>query len=211
MPFPAPHSLLTFSGPAYGDLEQWSTGLRLRTTTPPDAAALSEAGEAFISFMNTNELLGSSAAKMQSVKWAPQTVEGKYGSGESVEFLFNNRTIGNNGGMPAQIAVVLSLRTARPRGRASNGRMYVPALPTLVANTGRFSVTDANIIAERAATMISLIGEALGTDVVVGSAVESGLLETVTGVRVGRVPDTQRRRREGIPEEYSEVQPVDFS
>nr|CRY96451.1 hypothetical protein [uncultured prokaryote] len=211
MAYPAAHSIITFSGPAYGDLEQWATGVRLRRTTPPTVEQVEAAGEAFIAFMNNAELQGSSAAKMQSAKWAPQTVEGKYGDGQAVEHLFSNRTIGQNASMPAQIAVVISLRTARPRGRASNGRMYVPALPSLVANTGKFSAADATDIAVAGSTMIGAIGEALDTECVVASAVGTGLLETITGVRVGRVPDTQRRRREGLVEEYSAEAPVDFN
>lgn len=210
MAYPAAHSLLTFSGPAYGELEQWATGVRLRRTTVPSVAEVEAAGEAFIAFMNNSEMQGSGACKMQSAKWAPQNVEGKYGDGAPVEHLFANRTIGTNQSMPAQIAVVISLRTARPRGRASNGRMYIPALPQLEANTGKFSVATALDIATAAAEMLTAIGAALSTQCVVGSAVGTGLLENVTGVRVGRVPDTQRRRREGLVEDYSEVVPTDF-
>lgn len=210
MPFPAPHSLLTFSGPAYADQEEWSTGCRLRRSAPPTLAELQEAATAFQVFCGTTALGASNAARLVSVKWAPQNTEGKYGDGESVELLLAPSALGSNDRMPAQIAIVLSLRTARPRGRGSNGRMYIPALPTLETNSGRFSGTDATTIAVAASDMLSEIGTALSTDVVVGSQVGSGLLETVTGVRVGRVPDTQRRRRQGLPESYSQESPVDF-
>lgn len=210
MPFPAAHSLLTFSGPAYGDQEEWATGCRLRGTQAPDVADLTAVGDAFIGFTGTTALGASNAARLVSVKWAPQTTAGRYGDGEAVEALRTPQALGSNDRMPAQLAVVLSLRTARPRGRGSNGRMYIPALPTLGTNTGQFSAGDASTIAAAAATMLAAIGDILGTEVVVGSQVGAGLLETVTGVRVGRVPDTQRRRREGLPEAYSEVEPVDF-
>lgn len=210
MPFPAAHSLLTFSGPAYADQEEWSTGCRLRRSTAPTEAQLSAAADAFLGLTGTTALGASNAARLVSVKWSPQNTEGKYGDAESVEFLRAPAALGSNDRMPAQIAVVISLRTARPRGRGSNGRMYIPALPTLEANTGRFSAGDASTIAAAAADFLSGVGDALGTDVVVGSQVGSGLLETVTAVRVGRVPDTQRRRREGLPESYSTDEPVDF-
>nr|CRY96448.1 hypothetical protein [uncultured prokaryote] len=210
MPFPSAHSLLTFSGPAYADQEEWSTGCRLRRSTPPTLSELQGAADAFQGLCGTTALGASNAARLVSVKWAPQTTEGRYGDGEAVELLLTPSALGSNGRMPAQIAVVLSLRTARPRGRGSNGRMYIPALPTLEENTGRFSTADATTIAVAASDALSAIGSALSTDVVVGSQVGSGLLETVTGVRVGRVPDTQRRRREGLPESYSPESPVDF-
>lgn len=210
MAFPAAHSLLTFSGPAYGELEEWSTGCRLRRTAPPSLSDLETCALAFATLCATTALKASGAARLVSVKWAPQTVEGKYGTGESVEYLQAPSALGSNGQNPAQIAVVLSLRTGRPRGRGSNGRMYIPALPTLESNSGTFSASDATSIATAGATFLSTIATALNTDVIVGSAVSPGLLETVTGVRVGRVPDTQRRRREGLPELYSEPVPVDF-
>lgn len=208
--YPSAHSLLTFSGPAYGELEQWATGCRLRRSTPPSISELEAAGLAFLSLTGTTALGASNAARLTSVKWAPQTTEGKYGSGEAVEYTRAPAALGSNERMPAQVATVISLRTARGRGYASNGRMYIPASPTLGTNTGMMSAGDAESIATAAATFLSTIGTALSTDVVVGSAVGAGLLETVTGVRVGRVPDTQRRRRAGLPEMYSEIEPVDF-
>jgi len=210
MPYPAAHSLLTFSGPAFNDQEEWSTGLRLRRTAPPTVAELSECTDAFLLMSGTNVLRATNQALLVSTKWAPQGTDGKYGDGNAVEFLRPPSGIGGGGGNAPQLAVVLSMRTARPRGRGSNGRMYIPAAPSLEGNTGRFPAGEATTIATAAALFVSTINEILQTEAVVGSTVGAGLLETITGVRVGRVLDTQRRRRAGIPELYSEAAPVDF-
>lgn len=211
MPYPAAHSLLTFSGPAFNDQEEWSTGVRLRRTAPPSLLELEDCSEAFVVLCSTQNLGASANVLLQSTKWAPQTTEGRYGLGNSVEYLNSPPLAFGNVNAPPQIAFVISLRTAKPRGRGSNGRMYLPCMPLLENDgSGQISVAHRDTAAQAGAVFISMINSILATECVVGSTVGAGLLETITGVRAGRALDTQRRRRAGIPENYSGTVPATF-
>lgn len=211
MPYPAAHSLLTFSGPAYGGQEEWSTGLRLDTTTPPTVAMLEDAGDAFRTLIGTQYLGGSARVALETVKWAPQDTSGLYGGGERVEYIITPPVVMGSMAAIPQICFVVSLRTAKPRGRGSNGRMYLPAMPELQNdNTGQIQPGHRDAINTAFANFVGVINGIFAARVVVGSKAGSGLLEPVTGTRCGRVLDTQRRRRAGIPEDYSQTLPVDF-
>lgn len=103
---------------------------------------------------------------------------------------------------PAQCTVCVSLTTNKSRGLAHGGRFYPPVcLPGLGAD-GRITSANAQKIASSAATLISDLNAIGPGDVSIMSNVGAGAREPVRGVRVGRVVDTQRRRRNALPEEY---------
>lgn len=109
--------------------------------------------------------------------------------------------------LPAQAAVVGSLRTSTPGG-SGRGRVYWPALGATVDTSGRLSsplpssvLTDLKVymlaIRSALATAFPLIGFDL--------AVRSRTTHTtphVVRLQVGNVIDTQRRRRDTLPEAY---------
>lgn len=209
MPYSAPHGLLTILGDAYGGTEIWQTGLRLIGTSEPTTAEFEAINTAVATFLATTALRFPSGFRYIGLKWAPQTVDGRYPEGsDAVEWLRPTPLAGNvSGGFP-QIAVVTSYRTARTRGYASNGRGYWPSVQVVSATTGRFPVADGNAIASAAAAMVNAIGDSGAGTPAVMSAVGAGRTEPITGVRVGLVMDTQRRRRDGIAEEYTAVAAV---
>lgn len=102
---------------------------------------------------------------------------------------------------PAQVSVAVSLRTALTRGRAHAGRVFPPTSVTdgSMGSDGLLTESAANDIAGAWATCVSAINAVAGGRVVVWSHVGQ-IVEDVTAVRVGRVPDTQQRRREALPE-----------
>ena len=209
MPYPAPHGYLTILGDSYSGTEEWQTGIRFTGTLPPDEAQFGLVDAAVSTFLQTTALRFPAGHRYIGLKWAPQDVNGRYPEGaDSVEWLRPSPLSGNvSGGFP-QIALVTSWRTARTRGRASNGRSYWPSVQVVNAGTGRFPLAEGTSVATAAATLIgSLNDAALGTAAVM-SSVGAGLVEPITGVRVGLVMDTQRRRRNGISEEYTEVAAV---
>lgn len=117
--------------------------------------------------------------------------------------------------LPNQCAVVATLITTKP-GRTGKGRIYLPLLGGGVGSGGRMSSTFCTTIANGVKTIITSINTGLasafpgaGATIVVGvqsqKIVGGGGQPAVTGVRVGDIVDTQRRRRDSIAEAYISV------
>lgn len=109
---------------------------------------------------------------------------------------------------PNQVSLAVSLATGLERGYAHRGRFYMP-LPAIVIRTdGMISQGDADEVAGAAARFLTALNDWAGLDrplsenVAVMSKHGTGATHTVTAVEVGRVMDTQRRRRAEIPENW---------
>lgn len=114
--------------------------------------------------------------------------------------------------LPLQISVVNSLRTTQV-GRRGRGRMFQPGatvsfLQATANPTG--GGTERGVIASAAAVLMDDLtwmdagpGTAQTAPIVTGSPWVD--YARVTQVRVGSVPDTQRRRRNALPEVYTTV------
>jgi len=105
---------------------------------------------------------------------------------------------------PYSTAMVFSMSTGIP-GRRYRGRSYWPALGAGVL-AGRISTTDQASQLSSFASMIGAISTAApvgaAPDLAVHSSIGAGLVTPVTSLRLGRVPDSQRRRRDALGEEY---------
>jgi hypothetical protein len=110
-----------------------------------------------------------------------------------------------------QDAVVLSLRTSTP-GARGRGRMYMPALAVLLSGTFQInSPTAAVIVADSKTWLLAIqnqidayyisILSALRVRLSVRSVVDH-VCRDVTSIQVGSILDTQRRRRDNLPESY---------
>lgn len=210
MPYPAPHKVLTIMGDAFNQVEEWNVTLRLIGSAPATVDQLVLVDEAVEEFLASNPGVGfPSGRRYLGVKCAQQDTQGRYPDGsDAVEYLRPTPFVGSYGVAYPQIAIVTSLRTARSRGYASNGRMYWPASGSIDPGDGRMSVAQAGAVASTAATLMAAIADSgVGTPAVM-STVGAGRAEPVTGVRVGRVFDTQRRRRNQLSEDFTEVVPV---
>lgn len=104
-------------------------------------------------------------------------------------------------GLP-QATLAVSLTTSLFRGPAHRGRVYPPT-STEVSNDGRTPVIRATECAGTMVTLLAALNAANAGRVVVYSAVGGPSTVQVLGVSVGRVIDTQRRRRRNLLEEYS--------
>lgn len=112
---------------------------------------------------------------------------------------------------PNQSAIVLSLRTQTP-GASGRGRIYWPALgATLSTTTGKMTIPTTVQLADGAVALLELIQETIEanaglfpfTDVLLGvRSVTDHVTRTVTKIQVGDALDTQRRRRDTLPENY---------
>lgn len=114
--------------------------------------------------------------------------------------------------MPPQSAVVISMRTDTPSA-SGRGRIYWPALGAQIGSTLRLSNPTTDVLAAEAASYLKSVQDAMAA---VNSgfppwanlalAVRSKTTKTTPHVRrlmVGDVIDTQRRRRDGLPENYA--------
>lgn len=114
--------------------------------------------------------------------------------------------------MPPQSAVVISMRTDTPSA-SGRGRIYWPALAAQLGATLRLTTPTTEQLAADAASYLKSVQDAMGA---VNSgfppwsnlalAVRSKTTKTTPHVRrlmVGDVIDTQRRRRDGLPENYA--------
>ncbi len=207
MPFPSAHQRIVWFGDGWTQQEEWSTGLRVNGTVPPTAAQLEALDNAFAPLMNSLNIFVTNSVRYLGVKVAPQDVNGLYGvDGQARERLRETPIIGGGqGGLP-QATIVATLTTATPRGLANEGRMYLPATGRTAGADGRIAEGMANGIRQDIITFIAAV-EAVGIGTVSifskGTPTQpGGAVRDVTGVRIGRVIDTQRRRRNSIAELY---------
>jgi hypothetical protein len=126
---------------------------------------------------------------------------------------------GSTSGHPAQIALACTLTTTAQRGLASKGRFYQGGLGlsgyTPATADGLISATQAADFGNRCKTLLEAINNNPGLDanfggydvhiVSDGGLSGVGVARKVTGIKVGRVLDTQRRRRGSLVENYSPV------
>jgi len=149
----------------------------------------------------------SSSHRLVSVKLAPIATNGRYPDGEvAVEHVYGTPPTGGtpSGGneWPPQCAYVITLLTAAPRGRGSKGRVYLPPLVQPVDTTTGLIPDQITAVGATFKTMVNAINalSGVGTVGVVGKTGEFGSSRAVTGIRLGRVVDTQRRRRRSLAE-----------
>lgn len=109
--------------------------------------------------------------------------------------------------LPLQNSVVVSHRTAQI-GRPGRGRMFRPAL-TAIATDGSGQLVSATInsVRDRQQGMLEAVkytGVGVGAAQIRSCVTGSGFTNyaLINAVRVGSVPDTQRRRRRSLPETY---------
>lgn len=113
-----------------------------------------------------------------------------------------------------QDALVFSLRTATP-GAKGRGRMYWPAIGATLTTSFQISNPAVADIADGAKTWLNAIGDAMNdywvsiafarSVVLSVRSVTDHVCRDVTSLQVGSVLDTQRRRRDILPETYTSL------
>lgn len=151
-------------------------------------------------------------ARYENLRWIKLSVIGEDGKviGEPKYYDYTTPVIGTTTiATPPQDSIVVTLTTDKPRGLANKGRIYLPSGFADVQGTdGRISPSAATSIANRFATLMTAINtycvSTIGQyGVGVASSVGAGAFEIVTGVAVGNLIDTQRRRRNRLTETYT--------
>jgi hypothetical protein len=196
--------LVSAIGDAWQENEEWTFGLRVDRVTLPTAAEMNALVTAFSTFHQSTGASVGAVARLLSVKAAPIGVDGRYPVGaDAVESVLATPVVGPSftESLP-QAALAVSLRTALSRGRGSKGRFYPPAYTQGAGAGGQITAIKAEDMRTAALALLGAIQDALLAPVVVGSKLGVGSLREVTEIRVGRVIDTQRRRRSSIPEAW---------
>jgi len=206
MPYPFRHRLLTVFGDSWGAVEEFSFGVRLIGVTAPVQADVDAVVAATQTFWNTAGMSIDSQHRLLGVKLAPIGTDGLYPPGEdAVEALITpDAGPGASGNhWPPQSAICVTTTTAVPRGHAAMGRFYLPSMTGAIAASGRQPAGLNTAVAAAAATWLSAIQATSAGNPVVLSKVGIGANHEITGVRVGDVIDTQRRRRRQLVESYA--------
>jgi hypothetical protein len=206
-PFDSTHLYVQWGGKLPGG-EEWSCGFRMWKASGSNAAdatavlpSVSAAVAAYHIRQGTNI---SARAKLSFVKVNAIAVDGSYQAQTTTQALFADTPGGGlQSAPPNQIAHVVSLTTGFSRGPAHRGRFFNPLPSFTVDATGVIAEADATAVAVSAGLLLAAVNQGGGEQMVVMSR-KAGAPghRAVTGIEVGRVLDTQRRRRRSLVEGY---------
>lgn len=205
------HVYIQWGGKLPGN-ESWSCGIRYRkktgsATVADGASLLVGAGAALSAFHTSSGANLGSGAKLSFVKSNTIGTDGRYldSSGTNQATYADLPGAGTSAQtFPHQVALAVTLTTGFSRGPAHKGRFYLPLF--------NGSLDAGGLIAAAAVIPVSNAVDTLITSM---NAVNSGFElavfsrktgaagnRKITGNLVGRVLDTQRRRRRSLIEDY---------
>jgi hypothetical protein len=198
------------SGTAWGGSEIWSCSWTLThtgftTVEQPDPAGYAAA--VVNSWWGNSGNHIASHAKLTLVKANLVGEDGHYVDPRQTHFVEYVSGIAAAGGsadlLPPQCTLAVTTVTGSKRGPAHAGRWFPPALSSSIGTDGLVPIATATDIATVSARFINAL-DAVDPDwkPAVVSKVGTGWGQEITGVRVGRVVDTQRRRRSSLVEGY---------
>lgn len=204
---------VTLSGGLASGTERWSVGAwfsdpnQIAPPTPADvqgwATAVAAAIPTAVGGALRNALSTSGTIDLVNTYWYP-SLSAAAGLSGSAPLAFTGLGTAIH---PLPTAMVASLKTGRA-GRRYRGRSYWPAVGLTVDASGKFTSADTTAIPQRFKDLFVAIEDAWpatgSLELVVASKVADEVTP-VTSISVGNVPDTQRRRRDGLIELYSTV------
>jgi len=207
-PFSSQHLYLQWGGKLPGN-EQWSCGLRMLRTGggawPPEgvASVLTPVKTAIQAFHVRVGSMISARALLSFVKLNMVDEDGTYTLDTTNQAVIADVAGGGTDyGHPNQVTIAVSTETGFSRGPAHRGRFYLPLPGMAVEADGLISVADATAIKTSSATLLTALNAASTLYKVGVMSRKSGAPaeRPVTGFSVGRVLDTQRRRRRSLLE-----------
>jgi len=165
----------------------------------------------YVTFMaNSTAIQWATYSHLHSFKVAAIGTDGHYLTDPKVWEAADAGNGGDSGQVVPQASVVLSLRSGFTLGGGNYGRMFLPhTMLPLESNSPRSSMANAEEAAEDAVSFVN------GVTAEVNSATTATLFPAimsqatglsfkgVTEISVGRVTDTQRRRRNRLDEGYA--------
>lgn len=209
---------VTIEGTDFGGAEIWTTSFWLGldgggTFADPTQAEADAIATAWETFFTNSAHFFSTRHQTTAIKVSEVLANGTSDPARTVYHNYGTPIsgAGGPGDMPPQVALAATLTSARARGYASKGRMYLPAPTVGVDATGHMITGTAAALATGLKTFFDAVNanNTLGLYAILNSAAtvgvpsHSALQVRVTGIKVGNVYDTQRRRRNGLSEAYS--------
>lgn len=209
MTFDAVHFKVTMSGTLGNPVSEiWQTSFRLWQSGGPGVISeasrqtfLTALGTASNTFLNTSALGAGLYSTITLLKIAQIGRDHHYWPDTEVASVKPVSYSGVGAYIhPLTTALVVSLRTARPRGRAAFGKMYWPAVAISVGQDGVITTGNQATILTAAQTWINAVNSAANTmgtglKVAVMSELGEGTSQPVTRVGIGREPDYISRRK----------------
>jgi len=208
-PFNIAHLYLQWGGTLPGG-DEWSCGMRMQPVGQGVATnsqtRLDAAAAAVEKFHGTSTSEISPRCKLTFTKLNAIGVDGKYIANTTLEHVHANvpGTGLDSRTLPNQIALVVSLLTGFSRGPAHRGRVYLPMPTMVVGGDGRIDPGEVSVVKTAFNTLLTDLNAIdAGFKVAVMSRKAGAAIgRNVTGVEIGRVLDTQRRRRNKLAEAY---------
>lgn len=204
---------MTLSGGLASNTERWSVGAWFEdpnASTPPIAAEVQAWATAIAAAIPTaiggslrNALTTSGTIDTVNTYWYP-SLAGPAGLSGAAPVTFAGLGTAIH---PLPTSMVGSLKTGRA-GRRYRGRSYWPAVGLTVDAAGKFTATDTTAVPQRFKDLFNAIEDAFpstGSIRLVVASKAANEVTPVTSISVGNVPDTQRRRRDGLIEAYTTV------
>lgn len=198
--------------------EKWSAGFRfgqlILDTSWDEAKAETFAdacAAAMSNFHATAGVMTGDTTYFNGCTVAPIGTDGKYFPSTANTVFSDPYSTAGNGSLLQEwtACLTISLRTTRPRGYASNGRVYWPATAaTIDPTTGKVALGALNTRMSAAKTMCNALNTAAATYqtgmyLIVASPVAPGLNAQVTEIRTDNRVDNQERRENAVPPIYS--------
>lgn len=215
-------SRVTIHGKFGGGVEEWSTGFYMGNENAdadlPTQQLVDDIAAAWKSFFTGVGQNISGNWSTDYVKIASMGTDGRSDAVDTVYHPFTESVTGSGQNLyPPQIALAATLVSSRPRGVGAKGRMYLPGISIGIDTTGHVNAAGLAAVQAAFVTFLNACNASTATPNVVilashGSINADGtpkiggsapINKAVTGVRFGNVLDTQRRRRNQLPETYT--------
>lgn len=206
------HTRVTFNGvigPSGAHLDDWSFSLNFPVAALPDATTESAANDLAADWKNAWTVLADDMPTdvvLTQVKASRMNPDGTVTRRADGTFLQGVTPVLNMPGvlppvaMPLQIALCVSLVTARA-GATGKGRFFLPWPAEFIDTEQKVLLTVGhNRICDHVQDFVDNLALRVGQAPQVVSS--KGYMSEVTALKIGRVPDTMRSRREDLPEGY---------
>ncbi len=215
---------VTASGTCFLGAEIWSTSFYVGSVgadcSNPTQAFADAVRTAWTTFFQSVLTDVNNGWKTDQIKVAQIKTDGETRLDNVVYAPYGTPIAGSNSGVihPPQITLVATMEVAGARGLAAKGRMYLPGIAKNIGTNGQLSTGDVLDLATSFKTFLDAVNAAapVGESVILAS--QGNRVKDVNGkyvpvpgtavnaevdrVRVGSVYDTQRRRRNALPELY---------
>lgn len=216
MPYPRSFYKVSFSGVLTGTEEIFNFGFHL--TTPTSALTntdwngitdlvLQDTASAMVTSFQQSYMRVPSAYELTSLKVAWIGTDGMYLEAPKEIQITNGQGGVSNTAYAPQLATVVTLVANKWKDPGKYNRFYVPSVG-LSGEGGRLSPTDALTLASEYATTLKSIEGYFRTSndnirlVAMSNSGSNGSSLEIVQVMVGRIIDTQRRRRNKLEEDY---------